>query len=73
MNLILTFIPDRSVKLDQEFYSHVKPGLSSFADDPKQGAETVKSLLDKAKSVIPKALWHQVGVNSLYGRLDAHV
>ena len=51
---------DRSVKLDREFYSHVKPGLSSFADDPKKGAQTIKELLDKAKNVVPQPLWHQV-------------
>lgn len=50
---------DRSVKLDQEFYSHIKPGLSSFADDPKKGADSIKQLLDKAKIVVPPHLWHQ--------------
>ena len=54
------FYPDRSVKLDQEFYSHIKPGLSAFADDPKKGADSIKQLLDKAKHVVPSNLWHQV-------------
>lgn len=52
-------IADRSVKLDQEFYSHIKPGLSAFADDPKKGADSIKQLLDKAKQVVPSHLWHQ--------------
>ncbi|XP_046462499.1 ectonucleoside triphosphate diphosphohydrolase 5-like [Daphnia pulex] len=52
-------LSDRSVKLDQEFYSHIKPGLSAFADDPKKGADSIKQLLDKAKQVVPSHLWHQ--------------
>lgn len=53
------YFTDRSVKLDSEYYSHVKPGLSAFADDPKKGAETIKGLLNKAKQVVPAAHWHQ--------------
>ena len=51
------FLLDHSVKLDNEFYAFIKPGLSSFADDPKKGAETIKHLLDKAKQQIPAAHW----------------
>lgn len=47
------------MKLDQEFYSHIKPGLSAFADDPQKGADSIKQLLDQAKQVVPQALWHQ--------------
>lgn len=43
--------------LDHELYTHVKPGLSSFANDPRRGAETLSGLLDKAKAVIPKSEW----------------
>jgi len=50
-------LSDHSVKLDNEFYAFIKPGLSSFADDPKKGAETIKHLLDKAKQQIPAAHW----------------
>jgi len=51
-------LPDRSVRLDQEFYDSVKPGLSSFADEPEKGAETIKNLLNKAKEGIPASVWH---------------
>lgn len=57
--LIIAFLLDRSVKLDQEFYSHIKPGLSAFADDPQKGADSIKQLLDQAKQVVPQAVWHQ--------------
>ena len=46
------------MKLDQQFFESVKPGLSSFADEPKKGAETIRNLLNKAKESIPASVWH---------------
>lgn len=43
--------------LDSELFSETKPGLSTYADDPKAAAKTLITLLDKAKSVIPKSEW----------------
>lgn len=32
----------------------IKPGLSAYAQDPQQAAESLVSLLDKAESVVPR-------------------
>nr|CAD7590673.1 unnamed protein product [Timema genevievae] len=48
---------DRTLKLDSELFVQVKPGLSSYADNPKKGAESLEELLDRAKSVIPASDW----------------
>lgn len=45
------------MKLDREFFDSVKPGLSSFADEPEKGAETIRNLLNKAKEGIPASVW----------------
>lgn len=35
----------------------MKPGLSSYADDPKVGAESLIPLLQRAKEFIPEEAW----------------
>jgi len=32
----------------------IKPGLSAYAQNPRQAAESLISLLDKAESVVPR-------------------
>lgn len=44
---------DGNLKLDNELFVQVKPGLSSFVDDPKAGAKQMLSLLERAKDVVP--------------------
>jgi len=44
---------DKNLKLDHELFVQVKPGLSSFADNPKKGAEKIAELLERAMEVIP--------------------
>ncbi len=44
--------------MDNEFYRYNKPGLSSFADNPKKGADSIRQLLNEAKQVIPHHRWH---------------
>jgi apyrase len=39
--------------LDHELFEQLKPGLSSFKDDPKGGANTLVPLLDHSMAMIP--------------------
>ncbi|RDX73498.1 Apyrase 2, partial [Mucuna pruriens] len=39
---------------DLELFVHIKPGLSAYAQNPRQAAESLTSLLDKAESVVPR-------------------
>ncbi|XP_062900400.1 ectonucleoside triphosphate diphosphohydrolase 5 isoform X3 [Mobula hypostoma] len=49
-------------QLSSEIFESVKPGLSAYADDPEQGAETVRGLLDIAKQAIPSTYWYTTPV-----------
>ncbi|KAG6393941.1 hypothetical protein SASPL_144516 [Salvia splendens] len=44
--------------IDQEFefYQAITPGLSSYADDPKAAADSLRPLLDQAEAVVPQEL-----------------
>lgn len=44
--------------MDDEFYDFIQPGLSSFSDDPKKGADSIKGLLNNAKKFVPMQYWH---------------
>ncbi|XP_063229353.1 ectonucleoside triphosphate diphosphohydrolase 5 isoform X2 [Bacillus rossius redtenbacheri] len=48
---------DGTLRLDNELFVQIKPGLSSYADNPKKGAEKLQELLDRAKEVIPHSDW----------------
>ncbi|XP_057437663.1 apyrase 2-like [Lotus japonicus] len=41
---------------DLELFVQLKPGLSAYAQNPQQAAESLVSLLDKAESVVPREL-----------------
>ncbi len=48
---------DGRLVLDREIFREVKPGLSSFVDNPTDGAKKIALLLDEAKVFIPEHLW----------------
>lgn len=53
---IRSFI-DNKLVLYEELFKERKPGLSSFADNPAEGAHSIKLLLDEARAFIPKEHW----------------
>jgi Golgi nucleoside diphosphatase len=44
---------DGNLKLDDELFVQVKPGLSAFSGEPKKGASQMLALLEQAKTVVP--------------------
>lgn len=51
------WVADNNLKLKDELFQELKPGLSSYAEDPQAGAESVKKLLGRAKAFIPQDKW----------------
>ncbi|XP_050442385.1 ectonucleoside triphosphate diphosphohydrolase 5-like isoform X2 [Adelges cooleyi] len=49
--------PSGGLTLEDELFVQVKPGVSSFADDPKKASESVDQLLAKALNFVPKQYW----------------
>lgn len=48
---------DGRLVLDSEIFKEIKPGLSSFHEEPINGAKTIAQLLDEAKEFVPQPLW----------------
>ncbi|KAF2365888.1 Nucleoside phosphatase GDA1/CD39 [Trinorchestia longiramus] len=48
-------IADNSLKLENQLWHEVKPGLSSYADDPVKGAASLEPLLQLAYSRVPES------------------
>ena len=48
--------------LEDELWQEKKPGLSSYASEPMEGAASISALLDLAKERIPKAAWSRTPV-----------
>ena len=48
---------DNSLKLDDELWQQVKPGLSWYHDQPNNCSQGLLELLDSAKKFVPKEYW----------------
>ncbi|XP_006786173.1 ectonucleoside triphosphate diphosphohydrolase 5 [Neolamprologus brichardi] len=48
--------------LDNEMYHAVKPGLSSYKDNPEEGGNTIRQLLRIAKKTVPEEDWRRTPV-----------
>ncbi|GAA6097910.1 ectonucleoside triphosphate diphosphohydrolase 5 [Tachysurus ichikawai] len=62
---IYTFIqndPNRLPILYNEMFQSVKPGLSAYADMPEKARDSVRQLLEVAKSTVPHVEWKQTPV-----------
>jgi len=46
-----------SLVLDDELWQEVKPGLSSYAENPEAGADSISTLLSLAQARIPPNMW----------------
>lgn len=44
---------DNLLDLEEEYFEESKPGLSSFADDPDKGADTIIHLINQVKDFVP--------------------
>ncbi|MCJ8743738.1 hypothetical protein PDJAM_G00097750 [Pangasius djambal] len=62
---IYTFLqkePNRLPVLDNEMFQSVKPGLSAYADMPEKAGDSVRQLLEVAKSTVPRVEWERTPV-----------
>lgn len=55
--------PANRVVLESELFEQLKPGLSSFKDDPAAAAQSIVPLLDHALAIIPEELRAATPVN----------
>lgn len=44
-----------SLLLDSEVFRHIEPGLSSYKDNPRTGADALRALMDVAAQTVPKS------------------
>lgn len=53
---------DGGLKLVDDLFVQNKPGLSSFANNPKKSAEKINELIEKAKDFVPKEAWSKTPI-----------
>ncbi|KAK3092397.1 hypothetical protein FSP39_002320 [Pinctada imbricata] len=53
---VFHFLPGAggTLSLEKEIFKFTKPGLSYYADNPKQGAESLRRMLNEALAYVPK-------------------
>ncbi|XP_038157659.1 ectonucleoside triphosphate diphosphohydrolase 6 [Cyprinodon tularosa] len=51
-----------SLRLDNETFSAIEPGLSEYADDPQKCSPGIMELLNVAKSSVPPSMWTRTPV-----------
>lgn len=51
------------MKLKAQLFEEIKPGLSSYANNPVEGADKLNVLLNHAKEFIPQELWAETPVS----------
>lgn len=49
-------------QIEQEIFQEVKPGLSSFASNPKAAAQSLAPLLQRATNEIPRDIWEKTPI-----------
>lgn len=54
LNNFLLSSSDGRLFIDSETFHETKPGLSSYVNDPEEGANKINTLLDVARKVIPR-------------------
>ena len=53
---------DHSLVLEDELWLQVKPGLSSYANDPVQAGESIMKLISAAQERIPRKYWNKTPI-----------
>ncbi len=56
------FLGGGALRLEDELWMQVKPGLSSFAENPSKAGDSIMELLNAAKDRIPKRYWHKTPI-----------
>ena len=53
---------DHSLVLEDELWLQVKPGLSSYANDPVKAGESIMKLISAAQERIPRKYWNKTPI-----------
>lgn len=56
-------IKDSNLKLKNELFEEIKPGLSSYVENPIEAAKSVERLLTKVKTFVPREAWSSTPIS----------